>query len=431
MRHTPIFSIGQEDGRAVLGKADVHVGDVQREGARHAPASPVLVHPPEDDVLEVVVVRDAEREQARHVRQSRLEVFGVVRREAAVVDAQAPQTRACDPGEEERLFGLEYDVVVPDEALQGSADAGEEDDADSAAAGDGEALQFVAEAREEGVRELEPVAVEREALQVAQGGQLAQQVRADRELAVPQVQGDDLVFRRLEEMLQAVREARAVEKGVRDVQLPGPADAQAVEDEIEDLRGAGEVAAAREHLQVDGEAVDALEAGSGALQGAEVCRVQAGEVARRVRREHDDVPAAHVQVEAEAAGGEVHVLDEVLAHAREPEQGAPVALKYVAREDEEHDVEEELREVRQGVRVSVAHGVDHARNSRHVHPKKRGAKKRKTWRKMLTKVPAFAAYCAEKPQQAAASKPVAAANARSEEVVLQTMQEEDEDYVLL
>jgi hypothetical protein len=41
-------------------------------------------------------------------------------------------------------------------------------------------------------------------------------------------------------------------------------------DEIEDLRGAGEVAAAREIVQVDGEAVDALEARSGALQGVQV-----------------------------------------------------------------------------------------------------------------------------------------------------------------
>ena len=57
---------------------------------------------------------------------------------------------------------------------------------------------------------------------------------------------------------------------------------------------------------------------------------------------------------------------------------------------------------------------------------------------MLTKVPAFAAYSAGKSEQAAASKAVAAAKARSatakkhsEEVVLQTLQEEDEDYVLL
>jgi hypothetical protein len=61
-----------------------------------------------------------------------------------------------------------------------------------------------------------------------------------------------------------------------------------------------------------------------------------------------------VQVEGEAAAAGVHVLDDALADAAEAHQGAPVALEYVAREDEEHDVEEELREVRHG--VFVAHG---------------------------------------------------------------------------
>jgi hypothetical protein len=62
--------------------------------------------------------------------------------------------------------------------------------------------------------------------------------------------------------------------------------------------------------------------------------------------------------------------------------------------------------------------------------------KKKTWRKMLTKVPAFAAYSAGKSEQAAASKPVAAAQARSataksKEVALQTVQDEEDDYVLV
>ncbi len=47
-------------------------------------------------------------------------------------------------------------------------------------------------------------------------------------------------------------------------------------------------------------------------------------------------------VEGEGAAAEVHVLDEVLAHAREAQEGAAVAIEDVARQDEEHDVEEEL-----------------------------------------------------------------------------------------
>ena len=57
---------------------------------------------------------------------------------------------------------------------------------------------------------------------------------------------------------------------------------------------------------------------------------------------------------------------------------------------------------------------------------------------MLTKVPAFAAYSAGKSEQAAASKPVAAAQARSatakqqsKEFALQTVQDEEDDYVLV
>ena len=57
---------------------------------------------------------------------------------------------------------------------------------------------------------------------------------------------------------------------------------------------------------------------------------------------------------------------------------------------------------------------------------------------MLTKLPAFAAYSAGKSEQAAASKPVAAAQARSatakqqsKEVALQTVQDDEDDYVLV
>ena len=60
------------------------------------------------------------------------------------------------------------------------------------------------------------------------------------------------------------------------------------------------------------------------------------------------------QVEGEGAAALVHLLDEVLADAGEAQHGVVVAVEAVAREDEEHDVEEELGE---GVGVLGARAV--------------------------------------------------------------------------
>jgi hypothetical protein len=64
-----------------------------------------------------------------------------------------------------------------------------------------------------------------------------------------------------------------VEHGVGNVQLLGLADAEAVEDEVENLRGIHEVAAGRELAEVDCQHVDAPEARRRALQGPEVLHV--------------------------------------------------------------------------------------------------------------------------------------------------------------
>ncbi len=219
------------------------------------------------------------REQARHSCEHGLEVLGVVRIEPAVVDVQAVQARVCEPGEEEGLFGLEYDVVAPHEALQCFADVCQEHDTDTSAAREGEALELVAEAGKARVTQLELVAVERAAFQVAHRGELAQEVRVDVELGVAEVERDYLVFGEGEEVPEAVGEELGVENGVRDVQLLGPTDSQAGKDEVEDLGCLDEVAAAREPVQVDAEHVDALEARSHALHGLDVPFVEAGEVA--------------------------------------------------------------------------------------------------------------------------------------------------------
>ncbi len=64
-----------------------------------------------------------------------------------------------------------------------------------------------------------------------------------------------------------------------------------------------------------------------------------------------------MQVEAEGAAALVHLLDEVLAGAAEAQQGVAVAVEAVAREDEEHDVQEELGEGGEGVLVEIVHLV--------------------------------------------------------------------------
>jgi hypothetical protein len=284
----------EEDRRAVLGEADFHVGDVHVEGRGHVSAAPVIVQPPEDVVLEEVVACYAEAAQARHACECRLEVEAVVRVERAVVDVEAAQLRVCEPRDEQGFLGLEHDVVVPDEAVQAFADLGEQHGPDAPAARDGEALELVGEGRERHGNELELVAVESEAREVCHRGHLAQEGRVDGELAVVEVQGDDLVFGEAEEELHAVGEAVDVEYGVRNVHLLRLADAEAVEDDVYDLARVHEVAGARELVQVDAEAVHALEARGHALEGPDVIFVEAGEVARRVRRDHDDVLRAYV-----------------------------------------------------------------------------------------------------------------------------------------
>ena len=77
----------------MLDETDFHVGDVHVEGRGHVSASPVLVHGPEDEVLEEVVARYAQAGQAAHTCECRLEALGVERVERAVVDVEAAQLR--------------------------------------------------------------------------------------------------------------------------------------------------------------------------------------------------------------------------------------------------------------------------------------------------------------------------------------------------
>ena len=74
-----------------------------------------------------------------------------------------------------------------------------------------------------------------------------------------------------------------------------------------------------------------------------------------VRGRHDDVLDGHVQVEGKGAAAEVHVLDQVLAHAREAQEHRTVTVEDVVREDEVHHVQEELGEGGERVLVRVVH----------------------------------------------------------------------------
>lgn len=139
--------------------------------------------------------------------------------------------------------------------------------------------------------------------------------------------------------------------------MPGTPNGEAVEHEIENLRSVYEVAAERELLKVDAQHVDAPEARRRAFQRLEVCRAEISKASARVRRHHDDVSGIHVEVQGERAAALMHVLDEVLADPAEAQQGAPAAAEAVAREDEEHDVQEELGEGGGGVLVRVVHAL--------------------------------------------------------------------------
>jgi hypothetical protein len=90
---------------------------------------------------------------------------------------------------------------------------------------------------------------------------------------MPKVDGQDSVFGALEEMFHAVCKLIGFKNGVCDMQVLGTPDAEAVEDEVENLRGIHEVAAVREQSEVDAQPVDALEARGRALQGPEVLHV--------------------------------------------------------------------------------------------------------------------------------------------------------------
>jgi hypothetical protein len=164
-----------------------------------------------------------------------------------------------------------------------------------------------------------------------------------------QLHADNVIFGCRGEAAHALCELVGFEHGVEDAQVLRTSYFEAVEDHIENLRRVDKVAAFGHLLQVDAQASDALEARSHAFDGLEVRPVKVRQVAAGIRGHHDDVLGGHVQVEVEGAAALVHLLDEVLADAGEAEQGIPVAVEAVAREDEEDDVQEELGEGGEGV----------------------------------------------------------------------------------
>lgn len=76
--------------------------------------------------------------------------------------------------------------------------------ADAGAVLHGQALELVTEGRERCVRQVELISIERQACQVAHRSKLAHEVGVDVQLAMSQVDREDLVFGGLEEMRHAV-----------------------------------------------------------------------------------------------------------------------------------------------------------------------------------------------------------------------------------
>ncbi len=194
---------------------------------------------------------------------------------------------------------------------------------------------------------VELVAIERQACQVAQRSKLAHEFRVDGQLAMTQVDGQNLIFAALEEMPHAVRKLVGLEDGVCDMQVLRTASGEAVEDEIDNLRCVDKVAAERQLSQVDAQSAYAPEARRRCFQGLEVLFVKEGNVTAREGLVHDNVPGGHVQVQCECTATAMHFLDHVFAHMRQPQQGSPVPLENIARQDEHNDLEEHGSHVRQ------------------------------------------------------------------------------------
>ena len=167
---------------------------------------------------------------------------------------------------------------------------------------------------------------------------------------------DNLIFGLGGQPAHAVCELVGFENGVEDIKLLCTSYVKAVEDQVENLRCVDKVASVGQILEVDAEVVDALEASSSPFQGLEVRPFKVRQVTARIRGYHDDVFGGHVQVQGEGAAALFHLLDQVLADLCEAEECRAVAVEAVARQDEEHDVQEELGERGEGV-LTVHVGV--------------------------------------------------------------------------
>ncbi len=78
--------VRDDDGKATIRVADMHVGDVDTEEDRtQASAFPEIIDPPENVVLKIVVAGHTEAAQGRHAFECQLEIQDVVLVECTVV----------------------------------------------------------------------------------------------------------------------------------------------------------------------------------------------------------------------------------------------------------------------------------------------------------------------------------------------------------